>query len=281
MPKARKYLLPAGILASLAVILMAYGSVRARLKFDRVKSLQVLSAPGISRLQVKILSSYAHDRRAFTEGLAWHGNFLYESTGIRGKSAMRNVHLPTGKAIKTFRIPKHLFAEGITLFQGKIYQLTWKSHKCLVYDMATLRKTGELPYTGEGWGLTHDGETLIMSDGTSRLRFVDPATFKTARVLSVSLNGAPLGGLNELEYVNGMIYANIYFTNTIVRIDVASGRVTGLVDLRPLYKKMSPGAFHGIGVPNGIAYDPVKRHFYLTGKFWPRLFEVVFAPQNK
>ena len=280
MPKSKATLLAASSLAVLMGIILTYKVVKAYTKFNAVKSLRFLSAPKIPRFEVKIISSYPHDKTAFTEGLEWHTGHLYESTGIKGKSTLKKVDLPTGKPLKTIRIDTPFFTEGLTIFRGKVYQLTWKSQRCLVYDADSLKKTGEFTYEGEGWGLTHDAEHLIMSDGSHRLRFIDPESFKTVRVLEVRMDGTIVGNLNELEFIEGMIYANVYITNSIVRIDPSSGNVTGLIDLTPLYEKMSPLSLSGINMPNGIAYDPETRAIYVTGKFWPKLFRVKIVPRG-
>jgi len=196
---------------------------------------------------------------------------LYESTGLHGRSSVRKVDVETGRVLARRSVPRQHFAEGLTIFQGRVVQLTWQSQKGFVYDLG-FRLTREFAYVGEGWGLTHDGTSLIMSDGTARLRFLDPATFAVRRVLDVSDAGRPVESLNELELVRGEIYANVWPTDWIVRIDPASGRVVGRVDLTGL---LAPHERRGNeDVANGIAYDASADRLFLTGKLWPRLYEV-------
>ena len=216
------------------------------------------------------MNRYAHDTSAFTEGLVYTGGTLYESTGLYGSSTLRQVDLKTGSVLRSVSVAPQYFAEGMTLFQGKIFQLTWQSQTALVYDHATLATIGQFFYSGEGWGLTHDDQQLIMSDGTNQIRFVDPATFRTTRTISVyDEQGAPLTNINELEYVNGEIYANVWLTNWVIRIDPASGRLLGRIDFTGL---LPPGT--SADVLNGIAYDAGSGHLLVTGKLWPSLFEV-------
>ncbi len=276
----KKILLLAVTFVGLTIFLSVYKIQKAYRQFTQIKALSVIKDPDLPNFTLKTISIHPHDKTTFTEGLVWYQGFLYESGGGRGRSVLRKVDLLTGKAVKSRKVPAPHFAEGITIFREKVYQLTWKSHTCFVYDADTLEKTGEFTYKGEGWGLTHDARYLIMSDGTHRLRFVDPDTFKTVRTLDVRMNGAIVNNLNELEFVEGMIYANVYITNSIVRIDPSTGNVTGLIDLTPLYEKMSPFSLSGINMPNGIAYDPETRAIYVTGKFWPKLFKVKIVPRG-
>ena len=184
---------------------------------------------------------------------------------------MRRVDLETGRVLSRRSVPRPYFAEGLTIFQGRVVQLTWQSQKGFVYDLG-LRLTREFAYTGEGWGLTHDGASLIMSDGTPRLRFLDPVTFAVRRVLDVTDAGRPVESLNELEFVRGEVYANVWPTDWIVRIDPVAGRVVGRVDLTGL---LAPHERRGTeDVANGIAYDASADRLFLTGKLWPRLYEV-------
>jgi len=220
---------------------------------------------------VEIVGNRPHDPEAFTQGLVFHEGVLYESTGLHGRSSVRKVDVETGRVLARRSVPRQHFAEGLTIFQGRVVQLTWQSQKGFVYDLG-FRLTREFAYVGEGWGLTHDGTSLIMSDGTARLRFLDPATFAVRRVLDVSDAGRPVESLNELELVRGEIYANVWPTDWIVRIDPASGRVVGRVDLTGL---LAPHERRGNeDVANGIAYDASADRLFLTGKLWPRLYEV-------
>ncbi len=220
----------------------------------------------------EVVNTFPHDPEAFTQGLVFHDGALVESTGLEGHSTLRRVELQTGKVLQKMDVPRYYFAEGLTLFGGKLYQLTWKAEKGFVYDAQTLKKTGEFPYEGEGWGLTHDADSLILSDGSDQLRFIDPGNFKVRRTVNVSDGGRPVEELNELEYVRGEIFANVWHQNRVARIDPQTGRVKGWVDLAGLLR---PGeATDPEAVLNGIAYDEAGDRLFVTGKLWPKLFEV-------
>jgi glutaminyl-peptide cyclotransferase len=220
----------------------------------------------------EVVNTYPHDPRAFTQGLIYDGGAFIESTGLEGQSTLRRVELQTGRVLQKVEVPRYFFAEGMTLFGGKIYQLTWKGAKGFVYDPKTFQKTGEFPYAGEGWGLTHDADSLILSDGTNQLRFLDPNTYQVRRAISVRDGGRPVLEINELEYVRGEIYANIWHEDRIARVDPADGRVVGWIDLSGLLK---PGeASDEEAVLNGIAYDEAGDRLFVTGKLWPKLFEI-------
>jgi glutamine cyclotransferase len=220
----------------------------------------------------QVVNSFPHDKEAFTQGLIFHDGVLYESTGLNGRSSIRRVELTTGRILNKADVGAQFFGEGMTIFNGKIYQLTWKSGKGFIYDEATLARIGEFGYGGEGWGLTHDDSYLIMSDGSNSIRFLDPATLNVARTISVSSEGKPVDQLNELEYIKGEIFANVWQTNMIARIDPVSGNVKGWIDLKGLL----PAADHTpeTDVLNGIAYDVQTDRLFVTGKLWPRLFEI-------
>jgi len=196
---------------------------------------------------------------------------LIESTGLIGQSTLREVNLTNGVVLRQVRVPGY-FAEGLAVLGGKAYQLTWQAHRGFVYDEATFHREREFSYTGEGWGLTTDGHWLIMSDGTSQIRFLDPATFKVERTIQVTLRGQPIDQLNELEYVQGEIFANVWKTDLVMRIDPASGVVTGEIDFTGL---LPPGDYDAnTDVLNGIAYDSATDRLFVTGKLWPKLFQV-------
>lgn len=220
----------------------------------------------------QVVNTFPHDRGAFTEGLVYLQGVLFEGTGLNGSSTLRQVDLRTGKVLRQISIPGEYFGEGIAILGGKIYQLTWQSHKGFVYDLATFAKLGEFTYTGEGWGLTTDGKVLIMSDGTNRIRFIDPADFHVIRSIAVDLAGKPLANLNELEWVKGEIYANVWQTPKVVRIDPADGKLTGMIDFSGLLELADFDAH--TDVLNGIAYDADGDRLFVTGKDWPKLFEV-------
>ncbi|MEW6742083.1 MAG: glutaminyl-peptide cyclotransferase [Planctomycetota bacterium] len=220
----------------------------------------------------EVVKVYPHDPKAYCQGLIFADGSLYEGTGQYGESSLRQVELETGKILRKIELPERYFGEGITAWGDHLIQLTWREEKAFVYDRKSLRKLREHEYVGEGWGLTHDGQHLIMSTGTSTLRFLDPETFKVVRRLPVRSRGAPLEGLNELEYVRGEIYANVFQTDFIVRISPESGKVIGIIDLAGLLpaELKTPS----VDVLNGIAYDAASDRLFVTGKNWPRLFEI-------
>lgn len=218
----------------------------------------------------EVVNRYPHAQDAFTQGLVYEGGRLYESTGLYGSSSLREVNLQTGEVLRRVDVPAQYFAEGMTLFQGKIFQLTWQHQIGFIYDPATFAKIGEFSYTGEGWGLTHDAQHLIMSDGTNRIRFLDPSTFQVVRSIEVFNQGSPLTNLNELEYINGEIYANIWQTDMIVRIDPANGAITAWIDLTGLRTSGD--------VLNGIAWDVATGQLLVTGKLWPWLYRINLIP---
>jgi glutamine cyclotransferase len=220
----------------------------------------------------KIKNSWPHDKHAYTQGLIFLDGILWESTGQYGASSLRKVELKTGKVIKQISVPKNYFAEGMTVFHNKVFQLTWQEQKGFIYDPATFQKQGEFSYTGEGWGLTHNGESLIMSDGSDQIRFLDPSTLQTTHTISVTDRGAPVDQLNELEYIDGEIYANIYMTDRIARIEPKTGKVVAWIDLTGILA--SKDRTGGEDVLNGIAYDETGKRLFVTGKMWPKLFEI-------
>jgi glutaminyl-peptide cyclotransferase len=220
----------------------------------------------------EVVKSWPHDCKAFSQGLVFYNGFLFESTGQYGSSTLRKIDLDTGKVLERVKIQKEYFAEGIAIFQGKIFQLTWESHKGFIYDLESFERLGEFSYDGQGWGLTHDNHSLIMSDGTNRIRFLDPTSFTVQRKISVYHNNLPLTDLNELEYIKGEIYANIWHSNRIVRIDPNSGKITGWIDLTGLLTTQD--GCQEVDVLNGIAYDERGDRLLVTGKLWPRIFEI-------
>jgi glutamine cyclotransferase len=217
-----------------------------------------------------IVHSYPHDPGAFTEGLEYRDGFLYESTGLNGKSSIRKVKLETGEVVQNRNLSREYFGEGITFWRDNLFQLTWSSGIAFVYDAKTFASKKTFNYTGEGWALTHNTDALIMSDGSAELRFIDPLTFKERRRLAVTDGGVPIKYLNELEWIKGEIFANIYTTDYIARIDPSNGHVTGWIDVRG----MLPGQNDGNTVPNGIAYDAEHDRLFVTGKNWPKVFEI-------
>jgi|DewCreStandDraft_1066081.scaffolds.fasta_scaffold01967_7 glutamine cyclotransferase len=220
----------------------------------------------------EIVRVYPHDPEAFTQGLVYDGGYLYESTGLHGRSSLRKVELETGRVVKIHHLPPEFFGEGLTLWRDHLIQLTWHERTGFVYEKETFRLLRTFTYATEGWGLTHDGRHLIRSDGTATLYFLDPETFHEVRRLQVHDRGRPVRFLNELEYVRGEIYANVWQTECIARISPRTGRVLGWIDLTGL---LSPeDRARPVDVLNGIAYDAERDRLFVTGKLWPKLFEI-------
>ena len=220
----------------------------------------------------KIINSYPHDREAFTEGLVCEDGVLYEGTGRHGFSELRKVELETGKVQQKYELSAEFFGEGITVYRGKIIQLTYLSNVGFVYTKESFDLLREFNYSTPGWGITNDGKHLIMSDGTQKLYFLDAETFQRIRHIDVYDKGVSVWGLNELEYVKGQIFANVWPTERIVRISPKTGQVIGWIDMRGLLTKQDLAM--SVDVLNGIAYDKEKDRLFVTGKFWPKLFEI-------
>jgi len=228
------------------------------------------SAP--KRYGYKVEQVLPHDENAYTQGLFIHNGFLYQSTGQRGSSYLQKIDYKQGRILQSVALPPQYFGEGACEHQGRIYQLTWEERTCFVYDAATMKQIGTLSYQGEGWGLTSDGTRLIMSNGTSTLYFRDPETFVVLGTITVMNGNRPVELLNELEYIEGEIWANVYTTDEIVRIDPATGKVTGIIDLRGILARQfqTPRT----EVLNGIAYDAENKHIYVTGKYWAKMYRI-------
>jgi glutaminyl-peptide cyclotransferase len=235
-------------------------------------------AANVPRFTYQIVRTYPHDPQAFTQGLQFVDGALYEGTGLNGRSSIRIVKLDTGEVLQKRDVPTEHFGEGITVFKNEIFELTWQTKVCFVYDKNSFAPKKRFPYTGEGWGLTNDGTSLIMSDGTDALRFIEPSTFVEKKRIVVRAGAAPVDRLNELEWVKGEIFANIWQTDTIARIDPASGRVTGYIDLGGLLTRLERAR---TDVLNGIAYDAEKDRLFVTGKLWPKLFEIKVVPKDR
>jgi glutaminyl-peptide cyclotransferase len=227
----------------------------------------------VLRYDFEIIHTYPHDTSAFTEGLFYLDGFLYESTGLERHSSIRKVRLETGEVLQKLDIPPQYFGEGIVNWQGRLISLTWKSHVGFIFGLKDFKLQREFHYEGEGWALTHDDKEIIMSDGTSELRFLDPNTLQETHRVQVTLEGKPIKDVNELEWVKGEIYANVWQTNWILRIEPGSGKVVGLINLNGLLKNSDivPGQ---TDVLNGIAYDAKTDRLFVTGKNWPKLFEI-------
>lgn len=230
------------------------------------------AATVVANYSYEVVASWPHDRGAFTQGLVFRNGALLESTGLNGRSSLREVEVKTGRVLKQMSMPAQFFGEGLTVLGGRAYQLTWRNGKGFIYDADTFRLEKEFAYEGEGWGLTTDGRELILSDGTNRIRFIDPATFQVIRSISVTEAGKPVAHLNELEWIHGEIFANVWQTNRIVRIDPASGEVRGAVDFTGLLSAQERRP--DTDVFNGIAYDAANDRLFVTGKNWPKVFEV-------
>ncbi len=212
-----------------------------------------------------------HDAGSYTQGLFFENGILYESAGQYGQSSFRQVDLKSGRVARRMDFDRRYFAEGSCVLNGRLYVLTWQEHECLVYDFTTWKKLGTHRYQGEGWGLTTDGKQLIMSNGTSEITFRDPGTFQVQRSITVTLRGQKVRYLNELEYVKGEIWANVYGNDQIVRIDPATGEVRGVINLRGILPAQLRS---GTDVLNGIAYEPRSGSIYVTGKYWPKMYRI-------
>jgi glutaminyl-peptide cyclotransferase len=248
----------------------------AVLPVDRLAAVPPPAAAGAPRrLIVKVVAVRPHDPEAYTQGLVWDHGMLLESTGLYGKSSLREVDPQSGAVKRRIEVPQSFFAEGLAQVGPRLIQLTWREGVAFVYDRRSFERVDELHYEGEGWGLCYDGRRLVMSDGSDRLTFRDPKSFAVLGSVAVRREGRPLRQLNELECVDGAVYANVWMTDDIVRIDPASGRVTAVIDARGLLGAEELGR---ADVLNGIAWDPVKKTFLITGKLWPKTFEVTFVP---
>ena len=247
----------------LATLLVLPGGLRAQGKRQNIVT---------PEYTYKVVHVFPHDTSAFTQGLAYRNGFLYEGTGLNGHSSVRKIRLETGEVIKKKDLPADLFGEGITIFRDEIIQLTWLSHKGFVYDLNNFTLKTTFSYSGEGWGLTTDGHVLFMSDGTSTIRVLDPETFHERRHIKVSDAGERVAELNELEFVEGELLANVWRTDRIARISPQNGNVLGWINLSgllsPMYQRGAEAAL------NGISYDSRRRRLLVTGKLWPSIFEI-------
>lgn len=232
-----------------------------------------IDSPSVINYTYRIINTYPHDPDAFTQGLVYHDGFLYESTGLYGSSSLRKVDLFTGLVTQKTALAAGYFGEGLALWQNSLIQLTWRSHTGFVYDKASCAIKQSFNYDTEGWGLTNDGSRLIMSDGTATLYFLDPATWAVTGSIEANDGDKPVDRLNELEYVNGKICANIWLTDKIVLIDPSDGRVTGWIDLTGLLTSELKGNTN-VDTLNGIAYDAAGDRLFVTGKLWSWLFEI-------
>lgn len=226
----------------------------------------------------EVVHTYPHDPTAYTQGLFYLNGVLYEGTGLNGHSSIRKVKLETGEVLQKRDIADQYFGEGIVNWKDRLIEITWQSQTGFIYDLATFNPRSQFTYPGEGWGLTQDGKRIIMSDGTPEIRFWDPETLQEMSRIVVTDNGQPVGELNELEWVKGEIYANIYQTDRIARIDPNSGKVVGWIDLSGILKPEDRN--RPVDVLNGIAYDAKGDRLFVTGKLWPKLFEIHLVKKN-
>jgi glutamine cyclotransferase len=262
---------------ALSMLVALCGAERATTQGQNAEPASTLDAKtagnpqAVPVLGVEVMKSYPHDPHAFTQGLEYHDGYLYESTGRSGQSSLRRSILETGKILKRVSLPPQYFGEGLTIFHGKIYQLTWLSKIGFIYDVRTFRQVGEFHYESEGWGLTHDETSLILSDGSNKLQFIDPVSFGITRTLEVYAGNEAVTNLNELEYINGEILANIWHSSRIARIEPRSGHVLAWIDLSSVVTRAKHEPEE---VLNGIAYDTKRRRLLVTGKDWAEILEI-------
>ena len=240
---------------------------------------QAAGPPRPPEYTFKIIRDYPHDPAAFTQGLVYHDGFLYEGTGLNGQSSLRKERLETGEVLQHVGLPSEYFGEGISIVKNKVIQLTWQSHIGFVYNLSDFKRLRQFSYPGEGWGLTSRGNELFMSDGTAEIRVLDAATLKEKRRFTVRDGAAAVDQLNELEFVEGDLFANIWQTDRIARISPLSGKVVGWIDLTGLLSPVYRRRYDA--VLNGIAYDSVHKRLFVTGKLWPKIFEIQLLPKRK
>jgi glutaminyl-peptide cyclotransferase len=261
----------------LASLFLFAAAAAAALPVPSVQSRRAQAPAPVSNYRV--VHVFPHDAEAFTQGLVYLDGFLYEGTGLNGRSSIRKVRLENGEVLQVQRIDPQYFGEGIAIVGTSLFELTWQSEVGFIYDRSSFQRTGTFTYKGEGWGLTYDGKRLIMSDGTSYLRFIDPTTRKELSRIQVRDGGTPVERLNELEYVKGEVLANVWQTDRVARIAPSTGQVLGWIELSGLLSpREAQMAEAAGGVLNGIAYDAPQDRLFVTGKLWPKLFEIKVAP---
>lgn len=229
-------------------------------------------------LDAEVVRAYPHETDAFTQGLLFANGVLIESTGLQGRSRLRKLSLRSGKPTQEYHFPNDIFAEGTALVGKQLITLTYQARKALIFDLGTLKEEGSFPYQGEGWGLTYDGEQLIMSDGTAELRFIETQNYQETRRVTVTFRGEPLRQINELEFIDGKVWANVWMQDVLVRIDPETGVVDQIADLRDLYPHDQREAPYR-DVLNGIAYEPESERLFVTGKNWPQIYEIQLRPR--
>ncbi|HCU21632.1 MAG TPA: glutamine cyclotransferase [Candidatus Atribacteria bacterium] len=237
---------------------------------------QLSKNQSLTEYTYQVIATYPHDSQAFTQGLIFHEGFLYESTGLYGDSSLRKIDLMTGDVLLEKKIDEIHFAEGLTLFNNLLIQLTWKSHLGFLYEKDSFEYIGSFEFPYEGWGITHDKQNLIISDGSDTLRFLDPNNFLITKEVQVHLNGLMINQLNELEFINGKIYANVWHTDLILIVDPDDGQVIGWINLTGLEEQSDLSK----NVLNGIAFDQTNNRFFVTGKHWPHLYEILLIEER-
>ena len=263
---------PGRVVAALALAMLAVAGETAGPSPPMTAAQAPSATQAARRLNWEVVRSGPHDSQAFIQGLVWHEGGFFESTGRHGQSTLRRVEWPSGRVLRRVDLPADVFGEGLARVGNRLIQLTWQSGRAFVYDLGTLRLLREFRYEGEGWGLAYDGASLIQSDGTNVLTYRDPESFTLKRRLAVTWNGQPLQNLNELEFIEGAVWANVWYTDFIVQISPESGQVTSYLDLTGL--RGPDSGRHPDAVLNGIAYDPTTRRLFVTGKLWPAIFEI-------
>lgn len=255
------------------LLLFKSGSQSAPVRTVPEKPVPEATSPASAKqVLYDVVNSYPHDSRAFLQGLVWHDGGFYESTGQYGRSTLRRVEFPSGKVVKSISLDSSIFAEGLALVGDRLVQLTWQAQRGFVYDRETFKLIREFTYKTEGWGLAYDGKNLILSDGSDSLTYLDSETFEPVRKLAVKWNGRPVTEINELEFIEGEIWANVWHRDQIIRIDPSTGNVTSYLDMKgilPPDERRDPEA-----VLNGIAYDSVEKRVFVSGKLWPKIFEI-------
>ena len=254
------------------ILLLFVGFTPANAENREISTANLLKNTRVHIWGISVVEIFPHDPESFTQGFVYHRGYFYESTGLHGKSALKKIELNSGKVIKRVELGKEYFGEGMTIFDDKIYQLTWLNKTCFIYYLSSFKKTGRFSYRSEGWGLTTDGKSLIMSDGTAVITFLNPETFQVIRRIKVRDGKMPVKYLNELEFICGEIWANVFTTDLIARISPQTGRVLSWIDLSSLPALLPRSSRRD--VLNGIAYDPERDRIFVTGKFWPQIFEI-------
>ena len=265
----------AAVVAGAVVLLAGRHEVKTAAAPAAAPAPAAKTPPAIESLKVKVLATHPHDPTCYTQGLVWRSGELYESCGQYGQSSLRRVDPKSGAVRQKVAVPAQYFAEGLALVGERLLQLTWREGLAFEYDRKSFEKRREIPYQGEGWGLSYDGKRLVMSDGSDRLTLRDPVTFQPTGELQVKREGVPVERVNELECVGDAIYANVWMTDEILRIDAATGRITGSIDASGL---LTPEEKEKADVLNGIAWNPETHRFWITGKDWPKMFEVELVP---